>query len=212
MLPIKELILKYLSIIRVQREKIKLLEKEIQEIESTRELQLYEVLSAISGEYKSLLDPKVDIPSSYEHSHEIFKTSTSNIACYFTYNPDRKGNLTKIILLENCESEINTFRVTNEIVYRISLQKVQKRIDQQQIQLAQISKSVFVNVAYYELFKRKDKCIAKSMNNKIKKEYATFEVSNNYVNSFKIVKKNYKRFEVLNKTFGERISVLKNVV
>lgn len=212
MLSIKEIIKTHLRIIRAQKDRIKLLEQEIQEIENTMELRLYEDLAAISGEYKSMLDPQIVIPGSYEHRSELFKTSTSNIACYFSCKTEGKGKLTKIILLEKCESQKNSFRITNEIDYRISLEIVQKNFDQQQIHLAQISRDVFVNVAYYELFKRNDQCIVKSENSKIEDSYKIFEISDNFINSFQVVKNNNKRIEQLEQLFSKRNPVQKNPV
>lgn len=85
-------------------------------------------------------------------------------------------------------------------------------MDQQQIHLAQISKSIFVNVAHYEIFKAKEKHMVKSKDKKIEKKYATFELSDNYINSFVIVKNNYKRIINLNNIFENRIMIQKKLV
>ncbi len=212
MISYREKIKKYAATIKKQKQEIILLKKEVQELGELNYLRLFEDLNAITGEYDTYMNANIEIEGSFERNHELFQTKLSNIVSFFSYNLNGNGNLTKIILIEPCESKIGTFRVTNEITYRINLQKLYNKIDKQQLHFAQISRSAFLNVSHFELYNQKGETIAKSAISGIKKEYSKSIVSENYIKFFNGVKERYNRILSIKNKIDKRISIQKKQV
>ena len=84
-----------LSIIKNQNREIEALYEQIELLKSTNSLDLFEILNAITKEYDSYLNADANLKGSFEGIAEAFKTKLSNILCFFTDNPERKGNITK---------------------------------------------------------------------------------------------------------------------
>jgi hypothetical protein len=203
----KKLIQLLLSIIKRQNKEITSLEEEIDILKKSNLIDSFDILNAITKEYDSYLNGDADLKGSFEGIAELFNTKLSNILCFLTDNPERKGNITRIILINSCESKINTYRVTNEITYRIKLSGLKSEIDKQNLHFAQISRKVYINVAHFELYNLDGKTIAKSKILNIRDEYSKLPVSANYINTFNETTKNHDHIVSHKREIDKKLSI-----
>jgi DNA-binding LytR/AlgR family response regulator len=180
----------YKKEIQILKEKIKSLEEENDWIKSP--LYMFELIDLLLGNYSLLLNPhRIEIRSSLNQKACFFSIDIKNVVCIIA---DERAKY--IYLKKAIKSVEGKLHKTNKIALNENLKNICNKLDSSKVHLAQVSKSVAVNVAYYDLDGENLIINTKDL------EFIECEkipISKSYIKSFKIQKEAIDSFLLLQK-------------